>query len=144
MPCVAHGVKSNKIAVQQGCEDRFPHRQNPIDFTAGKWCMQKEPDLDLHAGLLRYFTKELREKHQVVIVNPDRIAIMQLRGDHFGKEEVNFIVSIPYSLANTAHFMQLIMKEWPQSGIYSETVSISIRMTLWHSIRRRVGLPVNL
>jgi hypothetical protein len=40
--------------------------------------MQKKPDLHFNARLLRSFTEELREKHQVVIVNPDGIPVLEL------------------------------------------------------------------
>lgn len=66
----------------------------------------------------------------MVIMNPDSVTIMQLRGDHFGEEEVNFIVSFPRSLVNEANFMQLVMEQWPQGGIYAQIVNIKTLVCL--------------
>jgi hypothetical protein len=43
-------------------------------------------------------------------MNPDRIPITQLRGDHFGEEEIDLVVSIPGILVNAAYFMQLVVE----------------------------------
>jgi hypothetical protein len=46
-------------------------------------------------------------------MNPDNITVVQLRSDDFGKEEVNFNISIPVTFVDADHFMQLVVKQWP-------------------------------
>lgn len=58
-------------------------------------------------------------------MNPDNIPIIQLRSDNFSKEEVNFNISIPVILVHADHFMQLVMKQRPQNGIYEQVVSVN-------------------
>lgn len=60
--------------------------------------MQEEANNKLFAPLLSFFLQHLREKHQVVIVDPDGVAVHSVKSDLDRELSVHFLVSFPVAV----------------------------------------------
>lgn len=96
MPSIVVGVESNQVTVQHPKQDLVAHRQDSVDLTAGKWSVQKEANLDILLVLLAHLlAKHLRHEHKVVVVDPDKVAIVDIIGDSLCEQPVCLSVCLP-------------------------------------------------
>ena len=85
MASVVVSVEPNQVAMQHTQEEFIAHRQNAIDLATGERGMQEEADLDVLLAVTNLLAQHLRQKHEVVIVDPDQIAILDLLRNGFGE-----------------------------------------------------------
>lgn len=85
MASVVVSVEPNQVAVQHTQEEFIAHGQNAIDLATGERGMQEEADLDVLLAVTDLLAQHLRQKHEVVIVDPDQIAILDLLRNGFGE-----------------------------------------------------------
>lgn len=98
MTSVVIGVESNKIAMQDTQEKLVTHRQNPVDLTAGEGRMQEKADLDILLAVTDLLAQHLRKQHQMVVMHPDQITVLNFLGDSFCEKTVRFFVCLPGGL----------------------------------------------
>ena len=55
--------------------------------------MQEKADFDVAFAVTELFAQELRQKHQVVVMDPDTVVVPDMRRYFFGKESVCRLVS---------------------------------------------------
>lgn len=109
-------VEPNQVAVKQAAEQRFTNGQDTVDFAAGKRCVQEEANLDLLVGLGDFFPQHLREEHEVVVVDPDEVAILNVLDDGLGEEMVYFLVGCPCGFIK-GDFAGVVVEEGPEDGV---------------------------
>lgn len=98
MTSVVIGMESNKIAMQDTQEKLVAHRQNPVDLTAGEGRMQEKADLDILLAVTDLLAQHLRQQHQMVVMHPDQITVLNLLGDSLCEKTVRFFVCLPGGL----------------------------------------------
>lgn len=98
MTRVVVGVESNKVAMQDTQEKLIAHGQNSVDLTAGERRVQEESDLDILLAVTNLLAQHLRQQHQVVVVDPDQIAVLDFLCNSLGEESVGFLVCLPGGL----------------------------------------------
>lgn len=76
MAGVVVSVEPNQIAMQHTQEELVANRQDTIDLTAGERSVQEEPDLDVLLAVADLLAQHLRQQHEVVVMHPDQIAIL--------------------------------------------------------------------
>lgn len=84
--------------MQNTLEDLVTDRQNTVDFTAGKWSMQEEANLDVFASVAKLLPDHLWKEKEVVVVNPDQIVVADMRSNLFGEEAIDLLVGLPSRL----------------------------------------------
>lgn len=105
---------------------RFPFDvtiHSPVDFTTGEWGVQKEADLDVLDWLLAFarvavdlLSKQLGQQHQVVVLDPDQIAIADNLRDGLGEESVGLLVCAPVLLVER-DLTRVVVEQWPENAI---------------------------
>lgn len=74
--------------------------------------MQEESDLDVLLSLANGLTKQPRQNHQMIILNPDKVAIFYDIGDFGGEFLVCCEVCFPSQFVKV-DFSGVVMEEWP-------------------------------
>jgi hypothetical protein len=95
MTGVVVGVEANEVAMQDTKQEGFSDRQNPVDLTAGKGGVEEEANLDVLLAVANLFAKHLGKQHQVIVVDPDHISVLNIADDRFGEEPVYLAVCAP-------------------------------------------------
>ena len=101
MTRVVVGVESNKIAMQDTQEKLIAHGQNPVDLTTGERRVQEESDLDILLTVADLLTQHLRQQHQMVVVDPDQIAVLDFLCNSLGEKTVCLLVCLPGGLVKS-------------------------------------------
>lgn len=95
MPGVVISVETNQVAMQDTQQKLIANGENAVDLTAGERSMQEEPNFDVLFAITNLFSQHLRKQHEVVVVDPDQISILDFFRNGFGKESVGLLVSLP-------------------------------------------------
>ena len=101
-------------------QDFVPHRQDPVDLAARKRGMQEETDLDVGLGLSNLLSQHGRQKHQVVVVDPDQVAILDFASYRSSKKPVRFFVRVPCRFVE-GDLTRMVVEERPEDGICHRT-----------------------
>ncbi len=109
-------MESNQIAVEDTQEKFFSNWKNSVDLTTGKWCVQKEANLDILLGRANLFSQHLWQKHEMVVVNPDQITILHILGHYNRKLSIDILVCFPCSLVE-CNLSRMVMEQWPEDRI---------------------------
>ena len=123
MSSVVVGVEPNEIAVEETGKKGLSDRQDSVDFTAGEWGMEEEANLDVLFCRANHFAKHLRKEHQVVVVDPDEIAILDILDDCLGEKMVDFLVCGPRGLVER-DLTGMVVKEGPEDRVCMVMVSV--------------------
>ena len=78
--------------------------------------MQEEANLDILLGVPNFLPEHLREKHQMIIVDPDQVAIPNFFRDGSGEKAVCFFVRFPGGFIE-GNFAGVIVEKRPQDRI---------------------------
>ena len=119
VPGVVVCVEANQIAVEDTQQKRFPDRQNSIDFTAGEGGMKEEANLDVLLGVADLLAKHLGKQHQVIIVDPDHISVLDILDNLLCEQAVDLAVSSPGGLVE-GDLTGVVVEERPEDGICRE------------------------
>lgn len=91
-------VETNQITVQNTKKNLISDRKNAVDLAAWEWGVEEEGDLDVLLAVTNLLTKHGRQEHQVVVVDPDEVTVLDILGNSFSKEAVGFLVGVPSRL----------------------------------------------
>jgi hypothetical protein len=119
MASIVVGVEANQVAVKETGEQSLSHRQNSIDFTAGERRVQEEANLDILLGVSKLFSQHLRQKHQVVVVDPNKVAVLHILDDCLGEEAVDLLICAPRRLVK-GNLAGVVVEERPQDRVCKE------------------------
>jgi hypothetical protein len=78
--------------------------------------MEKESDLDILLLASNLLSEHLRKKHQVVIMHPNQIAILNFFRDGPRKKSVRFLIGIPGRLIE-GYFTGMVVEKRPENRI---------------------------
>ena len=95
MSSVVVGVESNQVTVQNTVEDFVTNRQDSVNLATRERSVQEEAKLDIALRVANLFAEQGRQKHEMVVVYPDEIVILDVLGNLFGKQAVCFLIGIP-------------------------------------------------
>jgi hypothetical protein len=84
--------------MQDTQEKLIAHRQDSVNFTAGERRVQEESNLDILLAVTDLLAQHLRQQHQVVVVDPDQIAVLNFFCDSLGEKPICFLVCLPGGL----------------------------------------------
>jgi hypothetical protein len=70
--------------------------------------VQEEADHKGFAPFLGFFPQHLREQHQVVVVDPDGVAVHSVECDLDRKLAVHFLVSFPVAVVEFDHAVLVV------------------------------------
>lgn len=98
MTGVIVSVEANKVAMEDTEQECFSDGQNPVDLAAGKWRVEEETDLNVLLAVTDLLPQHLREQHQVIVVDPDHISVLDISDDCLGEESVDLAVCAPCGL----------------------------------------------
>jgi F420-0:gamma-glutamyl ligase len=79
-------------------EQGFSDGQNPVDLAGREGSVEEEANLDVLLAVADLLAQHLREQHQVVVVDPDHISVLDVANDRLGKEAVDLAVCAPCRL----------------------------------------------
>ena len=92
--------------------------------------MKEEADPDILGWRVldvERFANQLWKKHQVIVLHPEHIVVLQTGGDGIGKDLVGLAISIPGRLVKVDS-LRMVMEEWPQNRVGEPCLSaINIR-----------------
>jgi hypothetical protein len=88
-------VEPNEIAVKHTKQQLVTDGQDPVDFAAREGSMEEESDLDVFLAISNLLAKHFRKKHEVIIMDPDQVSILDFFRNSFGKKAVRFFVCLP-------------------------------------------------
>lgn len=71
--------------------------------------MKEEGDLDVLLGLANLLAKHGGQKHQVVVVNPYEVTVLDIFGNSLSKQTVGLLVGIPSGLIK-GNFTRMIVE----------------------------------
>jgi hypothetical protein len=75
------GMETNEITIQNPEEKLFTDGQDPINLTAWKRRMKEEPNLNVGFRPSDFLTKHFWQQHEVVVVYPYKVTILNIVGD---------------------------------------------------------------
>lgn len=85
VPGVVVRVEADQVAVEDAQQQLFAHGQDAIDLAAGEGGVEEKANLDILLGIANLLAQHLGQQHQVVVVNPDQVAILHVLGDLLGE-----------------------------------------------------------
>lgn len=78
--------------------------------------MEEEAYLDVFLGVADLFTEHGWQQHQVVVVDPDQVIVLDVLRDGFGEKPIYFLVGVPCQLVK-GYLRGMVVEEWPQDLI---------------------------
>ena len=76
--------------------------------------MEEKADADILLGFAKLFAKHLGKKHEVIVVHPDQVAILDIVDDSLGEEPVDFLVGGPGGLVES-DLTGVVVKKRPEN-----------------------------
>lgn len=121
---VVVGMESDEIAVEDARQEGFANGKDTVNFGRRERRVQEEANLDVLLGVADFLAKHLRQQHQMVVVNPDQIAILNVLDDSLGKQAVDFAVSGPCALVK-CDFTGVVVEKRPENRVCEKGLVVS-------------------
>jgi hypothetical protein len=102
--------------------------------------VQKPAHGDFDVQLLGSLPKHEREEHEMIVMHPDMITISQMGQDCVGESFVRFAIRC-HGVQVEADSVELVVKQWPDCGIYHQPISTSAS-GLHNGMRTREAIVV--
>jgi hypothetical protein len=112
------GMEPDQVALQHARQDLIAYWEDSVDLAGWEWRVQEEAKFDILLLGSNQISQQGREQHQVVVMNPDHIVVLDIGGNGFGKKPVGFLICVP-SFVVKGDFARMIMKQWPQNRVYN-------------------------
>lgn len=109
-------METDKIAVQNTFQNLVSHRQDTVDFTTREGSVQEEAQLDILLCLANRFSKHGWKEHEMIIVYPYKVIVLNIFGYSFGEELIGGFVSLP-SLFVECDLTRMIVEQGPKDRI---------------------------
>jgi hypothetical protein len=115
-------MEPDQVAVEDASQQRLTDRQNPVDLAARKRCVEEEANLDVLLGVANLLAEHLGEQHQVIVVNPDQVAVLHILDNGLGEQPVDFSVRAPRRLVE-GDLARVIMEQGPKDGVCHTSIN---------------------
>lgn len=79
-------------------QDLVAHRQDAVDLGAGEGRVQEESQLDVLLLIADLLAQHGGQEHEVVIMDPDHVIVLDILGDSLCKQAIRLLVSLPCRL----------------------------------------------
>lgn len=99
--------------MQHTPQNLLSHWQNPVNFTAREGGVKEEANLDVLDSITQLFPEHGRHEHEVIIMDPDQVVILDGFRDLSGKDPVCVAVGDPRTLVK-ADLARVVMEQRPQ------------------------------
>ena len=116
MPRIVIGMEPYKVTMEDPEQQFIADGQDPIDLATGEGGVEEEADFDIVLSVPNLLSKHFWEQHQVIVVYPNKVTILNFLRDSFGEQAVGFFVCVPCRFIKR-DFSGVVMKEWPKDGI---------------------------
>lgn len=88
-------MESYEVTMKDPEQQFIADGQNPIDLATGERSVEEEPDFDIVLSVPNLLSKHFGEQHQVIVVYPNQISILNFLRDSFGEQAVGFFICVP-------------------------------------------------
>jgi hypothetical protein len=105
-------VKSNQIAVKNAQKQFLSDGQNSVDLTTRERGVQEEANFDILLGCANFLSQHLWQKHEMIIVDPDQIPILNILCHGLRKLSIDLYICIPSRLIES-DLSRVVMEEGP-------------------------------
>src|SRR4051794_15255092 len=95
--------------------------EDTVDLGRGEGRVQEPANLDVFLG--GAFAKQFWQQHEMVVLNPNKVAILQLCINRVSKELVHALVGVPVNLVE-GYFSRVIMEERPKDAVRESVVVV--------------------
>lgn len=116
MASVVVCVESDEITVKNTRQERLADGEDAVDLGRWEGGVQEEANLDILLGVANLLAQHLGKEHEVVVVDPNQVAILNIVHNGFGKQAVDFAVGAPCTLVE-CDFTGVVVEEWPEDGV---------------------------
>lgn len=116
MASVIVGVEADQVAVKYAEQDLVTYRQDTIDLRRGERSVKEEADLDVLLGVTNLLAQHGRHEHQVVVVDPDHIVVLDVLCNSLREQAVGLGVSFPGRLVK-GDLSGVVVEKRPHDGV---------------------------
>jgi len=107
------GVESDQVAVQYTVENLVTDGQDSVNLATGEGSVEEEAELDVALRVANLFAQHSRQKHEMVVVNPDQIVVLYILCDLLCEQTIGFLVGIPGRLVE-GDLTRVVVEEGPE------------------------------
>lgn len=112
MTGIVVSVEADEVAVQDTTQQLLSDGENPVDFGAGEGRVKEEADLNILLAVTDLLAQHLGEQHQVVVVHPDHVTVLNILDDCLGEEAVHLSIRAPGGFVE-GNLTGMVVEEWP-------------------------------
>lgn len=109
-------MESNEIAVQDTQKDFITDREDAVDLTAWERGVQEEADFNVLPGIPELFAKHGWKQHQMVVVHPYQVIILDIFRNCLCKQAICFCICLPCGLVE-GNLSRMVVEKWPEDGV---------------------------
>ena len=136
VPRIIVGVEADQVAMEHTLEDFVSHRKNTINLTTGKWRVEEEAELNVLLGRANFLPQHGWKKHEVVVMDPDKVIILDVLCDGLCKKAIGFAVGLPRRLVK-CNLTGMVVEEGPKNRVCNMLGLVSLEgldcVTHWRS-----------
>jgi hypothetical protein len=88
-------METDEVAMEHTEQECFSDGQNSVNLTAWERRVEEEPNLDVLLAVTNLLSEHFGQQHQVIIVDPDHISVLDISDDCFGEEPVDLAICGP-------------------------------------------------
>lgn len=110
-------VEANQVALEDAKQQLLANRKDTVDLAAGERSMQEEANLDVLLGVADFLAQHLGQQHQVVIVDPNEVAILDILDHLLGEQTVDLLVGFPGGLVK-CDLAGVVMEKRPENRVF--------------------------
>ena len=109
-------MESYEVTMKDPEQQLIADGQNSVDLATGEGGVEEKPDFDVVLSVPNLLSKHFWEQHQVIVVYPNKVTILNFLRDSFGEQAVGYFICVPCRFIER-DFSGVVMKEWPKDGI---------------------------
>ena len=106
-------MEAHKIRPQQPRKEALPPGQDAEHLRRGEWDVEEEADAQAGAPLPQQF----RQKHQLVVVYPHRVAVLRFPQHRFRETLVHGAVGLPVPVRVEPDLVEQVVEERPEHTV---------------------------
>lgn len=109
MSGVVECMEPQKIAMQNTLKNFLSNWEDSVYLAAREWRVQEEANPDVLNRCSDLLSQHRREKHEVIVVDPDEVAVLDRFSYSFRKQSVRITIRDPCVLIE-ANFSGMVME----------------------------------